>query len=97
MAAALDARQESLTYLRNFRKDGSKFNNLLFMTPITLESSATGTHLCLPYLSFTHPYPLLSPLPPPTLSHAQPRPPPPRTPSLPAPTQTVTPLIPCTP
>ena len=42
MAAALDARQESLTFLRNFRKDGSKFNNLLFMTPITLESSATG-------------------------------------------------------
>ena len=34
MSAALDQRQESLTYLHNFRKDGSPFANLLFMTPI---------------------------------------------------------------
>ena len=34
MSAALDARQESLTYLHNFRKDGTPFANLLFMTPI---------------------------------------------------------------
>ena len=34
MSAALDARHESLTYLHNFRKDGSPFANLLFMTPI---------------------------------------------------------------
>ena len=34
MSAALDARHESLTYLHNFRKDGSRFANLLFMTPI---------------------------------------------------------------
>ena len=42
MAAALDARQESLTFLRNFRKDGTKFDNLLFMTPISYEGSADG-------------------------------------------------------
>jgi len=34
MSAALDARTESLTYLHNFRKDGTAFANLLFMTPI---------------------------------------------------------------
>ena len=34
MSAALDARHESLTYLHNFRKDGTPFANLLFMTPI---------------------------------------------------------------
>ena len=34
MAATLDARQESLTLLTNFRVDGAKFANLLFMTPI---------------------------------------------------------------
>ena len=43
MAAALDARQESLTFLRNFRKDGTKFNNLLFMTPISYEGSGDGS------------------------------------------------------
>ena len=34
MSAALDSRHESLTYLHNFRKDGTPFANLLFMTPI---------------------------------------------------------------
>ena len=34
MSAALDACHESLTYLHNFRKDGTPFSNLLFMTPI---------------------------------------------------------------
>ena len=34
MSAALDARSESLTYLHNFRKDGTPFANLLFMAPI---------------------------------------------------------------
>ena len=34
MSVALDARQESLTLLSNFRKDGTRFSNLLFMTPI---------------------------------------------------------------
>jgi serine/threonine protein kinase len=34
MSAALDARHESLTYLHNFRKDGTPFANLLFMCPI---------------------------------------------------------------
>ena len=37
MAGALDARQESLTLLTNFRVDGSRFTNLLFMTPIAQE------------------------------------------------------------
>ena len=55
MAAALDARQESLTYLHNFRKDGSKFNNLLFMTPITLESSATAEAGVLFWVGVQHP------------------------------------------
>jgi serine/threonine protein kinase len=41
MSAALDARQESLTYLYNFRKDGSPFANLLFMSPI-LDAAGTG-------------------------------------------------------
>jgi len=41
MSAALDARHESLTYLHNFRKDGSAFANLLFMTPI-LDRSGGG-------------------------------------------------------
>ena len=34
MSAALDTGHESLTYLHNFRKDGTPFANLLFMTPI---------------------------------------------------------------
>jgi len=34
MSRALDAQQESLTLVSNFRKDGSRFGNLLFMTPI---------------------------------------------------------------
>ena len=39
MSAALDTRHESLTYLHNFRRDGSPFANLLFMTPITNRAS----------------------------------------------------------
>ena len=42
MAAALDARQESLTLLTNFRVDGSRFANLLFMTPIAQEGPSDG-------------------------------------------------------
>ena len=34
MSAALDAREESITCVLNYRKDGSRFVNLLFMTPI---------------------------------------------------------------
>ena len=41
-AAALDAPQEALTYVRNCRKDGTKFDNLLCLTPITSESSRTN-------------------------------------------------------
>ena len=39
MSAALDARQESLTLLTNFRADGHRFNNLLFMTPIAQDAN----------------------------------------------------------
>ena len=42
MAATLDARQESLTLLTNFRVDGTKFTNLLFMTPICQEGPSDG-------------------------------------------------------
>ena len=41
MSAALDARHESITYLHNFRKDGTPFANLLFMAPI-LNRNADG-------------------------------------------------------
>ena len=42
MAATLNARQESLTLLLNFRADGSRFANLLFMTPIMQEGPSDG-------------------------------------------------------
>ena len=44
MAAALDARQESLTLLTNFRVDGSRFANLLFMTPDRKSTRLNSSH-----------------------------------------------------
>ena len=44
MAMSLDARQESLTFLHNYRKDGSCFGNLLFMTPICAGAKSSAAH-----------------------------------------------------
>lgn len=43
MSHALDAQQESLTFVQNFRKDGTQFGNLLFMTPIRARRSPDGS------------------------------------------------------
>jgi len=42
MSHALDAQQESLTFVQNFRKDGTQFGNLLFMAPIRARRSVHG-------------------------------------------------------
>jgi len=55
MSHALDAQQESLTYVQNFRKDGTRFGNLLFMAPIRARRTTGGASGVLFWIGVQHP------------------------------------------